>query len=39
MIESTKNGLRVTMLPGRGMPIRALAPETTVSTNFTTRAL
>jgi len=27
------------MLPGRGMLIRALAPETTVSTNVTTRGL
>ena len=27
------------MLPGRGMPIRALAPETTASTNVTTGGL
>jgi hypothetical protein len=27
------------MLPGRGMLIRALAPETTVSTNVTTGGL
>jgi len=40
MIQSMKNnGLRVFMLPRRGLSIRAIAPEITVSTNFTTRGL
>ena len=40
MIQSIKNnGLRLTVLPGRGMLIRALAPETTASTTVTTGGL